>query len=121
MWPNTWVQLSPVILDPNTAHARLYLSDDLTTVRCGDTLQQLPDNPERHGRCPTVLGSEGFSSGKHSWEVEVGDHPDWNIGLTKQSVDRKGKLFLSPEYGIWLTFLWYFKFFYRCRVRFILI
>ncbi|XP_062274232.1 zinc-binding protein A33-like [Scomber scombrus] len=95
------VHFSPVILDPNTASGWFYLSDDLTSVRNGDTYQQLPDNPERNTNYVTVLGSEGFSSGKHSWEVEVGDHPDWNVGLAKESVDRKGKIFLTPEYGFW--------------------
>ncbi|XP_076746600.1 nuclear factor 7, brain-like [Maylandia zebra] len=95
------VHFSPVILDPNTAHPRLYLSDDLTSVRRGDTRQQLPDNPERNTKYATVFGSEGFSSGKHSWEVEVGDHPDWIVGLSKESVDRKGELFASPKYGFW--------------------
>ncbi|CAI5649409.1 unnamed protein product [Oreochromis niloticus] len=95
------VHFSPVILDPNTASGWLYLSDDLTSVRCGDTKQQLPDNPERNTLYPTVFGSGGFSSGKHSWEVEVGDHPAWLIGLSKESVDRKGKCFASPKYGIW--------------------
>ncbi|KAM3867426.1 zinc-binding protein A33-like [Diretmus argenteus] len=98
------VQFSPVILDPNTASPRLCLSDDLTSVRREDTEQQLPANPERHTKYPTVLGSEGFSSGKHSWEVEVGDHPDWNVGLAKESVDRKGKRYANPEYGIWCLF-----------------
>ncbi|KAL7392104.1 hypothetical protein ABVT39_019567 [Epinephelus coioides] len=95
------VHFSPVILDPNTAKSSLYLSDDLTSVRRGDTKQQLPDNPERHTKYPIVLGSEGFSSGKHSWEVEVGDHPRWNIGLAKESVDRKGEAKATPEDGIW--------------------
>ncbi|XP_070820889.1 zinc-binding protein A33-like [Chaetodon trifascialis] len=95
------VHFSPVILDPNTGSRWLCLSDDLTSVKHGDTWQQLPDNPERHTKYTTVLGSEGFSSGKHSWEVEVGDHPDWNVGLAKESADRKGKRFASPKYGIW--------------------
>ncbi|XP_076746603.1 nuclear factor 7, brain-like [Maylandia zebra] len=95
------VHFSPVILDPNTAKACLYLSDDLTSVRNGDTRQQLPDNPERNTKYATVFGSEGFSSGKHSWEVQVGDHPVWNLGLSKESVDRKGELFASPKYGFW--------------------
>ncbi|XP_053180931.1 nuclear factor 7, brain-like [Scomber japonicus] len=95
------VHFSPVILDPNTASRWLYLSDDLTSVRKGDTYQQLPDNPERHTKYATVLGSEGFSSGKHSWEVEVGDHPDCTVGLVKESADRMGERFLSPESGIW--------------------
>ncbi|XP_063346286.1 nuclear factor 7, brain-like [Pelmatolapia mariae] len=95
------VHFSPVILDPNTASGCLYLSDDLTSVRRGDTEQHLPDNPERNTLYPTVFGSEGFSSGKHSWEVEVGDHPDWIVGLSKESVDRKGKRFATPQNGIW--------------------
>uniref|UniRef100_A0A667Z3S2 B30.2/SPRY domain-containing protein n=1 Tax=Myripristis murdjan TaxID=586833 RepID=A0A667Z3S2_9TELE len=95
------VKFSPIILDPNTAKGSLSLSDDLTSVRRGDTMKKPPDNPERNTNYSIVLGSEGFSSGKHSWEVEVGDHPDWNMGLAKESVDRKGELFASPEHGIW--------------------
>ncbi|KAL3975376.1 vascular endothelial growth factor A [Sarotherodon galilaeus] len=96
------VHFSPVILDPNTAHCCLYLSDDLTSVRHGgQTWQQLPDNPERNTMYADVFGSEGFSSEKHSWEVEVGDHFSWNIGLIKASVDRKGEYPVSPKNGIW--------------------
>ncbi|XP_063346361.1 E3 ubiquitin-protein ligase TRIM35-like [Pelmatolapia mariae] len=95
------VHFSPVILDPNTASGWLCLSDDLTSVRCGDTKQQLPDNPERNTNYTNVFGSESFSSGKHSWEVEVGDHPHWLVGLVKESVDRKGKCSASPKNGIW--------------------
>ncbi|XP_029915569.1 tripartite motif-containing protein 35-like [Myripristis murdjan] len=95
------VKFSPVILDPNTASPWLYLSDDLTSVRRGDTVQILPDNPERNTKYSTVLGSEGFSSGKHRWEVEVGDLPYWTVGLAKESVDRKGEGPASPKYGIW--------------------
>ncbi|XP_059192600.1 nuclear factor 7, brain-like [Centropristis striata] len=95
------VHFSPVILDPNTASPWLYLSDDLTSVRRGDTKKQLPDNPERFTNYPDGLGSEGFSSGKHSWEVEVGDHPVWNVGLAKESVIRKGERLSSAKYGTW--------------------
>ncbi|KAM6945265.1 nuclear factor 7, brain-like [Lycodopsis pacificus] len=97
------VHFSPVILDPNTASPWLYLSDDLTSVRRGDTNQKLPDNPERNTYSATVLDSEGFSSGKHSWEVEVevGDHATWFVGLAKESVDRKGKRFHTPNDGVW--------------------
>ncbi|XP_029915565.1 tripartite motif-containing protein 35-like [Myripristis murdjan] len=95
------VKFSPVILDPNTANGSLSLSDDLTSVRRGDTVQKLPDNPERNTKYANVLGSEGFSSGKHSWEVEMGDHPSWTIGLAKESLDRKGEGPASPKYGIW--------------------
>uniref|UniRef100_A0A096LR57 Tripartite motif containing 35-28 n=1 Tax=Poecilia formosa TaxID=48698 RepID=A0A096LR57_POEFO len=99
------VKFSPFILDPNTANGWIHLSDDLSCLRHGDTWQQLPDNPERNTNHYNVFGSEGFSSGKHSWDVEVGDHPDWSVGLVKESVDRKGELRVSPENGIWC--LWH--------------
>ncbi|XP_059192626.1 nuclear factor 7, brain-like [Centropristis striata] len=95
------VHFSPVILDPNTANPRLYLSDDLTSVRYGDINQQIPQSPERSTKNVNVLGSEGFSSGKHSWEVEVGDHPLWNIGLVKESADRTGDKDVLPANGFW--------------------
>ncbi|CAL8261870.1 unnamed protein product [Arctogadus glacialis] len=72
---------SPVILDPNTADSRLSLSDDLTSVRCSDVIKNVPNNPERFSKYPDVLGSDCLSSGEHCWEVEVGDHPIWRIGV----------------------------------------
>uniref|UniRef100_A0A087Y7S7 Uncharacterized protein n=1 Tax=Poecilia formosa TaxID=48698 RepID=A0A087Y7S7_POEFO len=95
------VNFSPVILDPNTASRWLSLSDDLTSVRRCETKEKLPDNPERNINYTNVFGSEAFGSGKHSWEVDVGDHPRWNIGLVKESVDRKGETDALPKYGIW--------------------
>ncbi|KAM4746596.1 E3 ubiquitin-protein ligase TRIM35-like [Anableps anableps] len=95
------VHFSPIILDPNTASRWLSLSDDLTSVKRCDTKEKLPDNPERNINYTNVFGSDGFSSGTHSWEVEVGDHPRWNIGLVKESVDRKGETCALPKYGIW--------------------
>uniref|UniRef100_A0A3B3DIG2 Nuclear factor 7, brain-like n=1 Tax=Oryzias melastigma TaxID=30732 RepID=A0A3B3DIG2_ORYME len=95
------VHFSPVLLDPNTANRRLYLSDDLTSVRVGETSQQLPDNPERNMEYTDVFGSENLKSGKHRWEVEVGDLPVWNIGVAKESVNRKGERVASPKDGCW--------------------
>ncbi|TRY65901.1 hypothetical protein DNTS_022767 [Danionella cerebrum] len=79
----------------------LSLSKNLTSVSNTGTIQELPDNPERFDHFVFVLGSKGFTSGCHSWEVDVGKNNDWVIGVVKASVARKGKISGSPEGGFW--------------------
>ncbi|GAA6218178.1 E3 ubiquitin-protein ligase TRIM39-like [Lates japonicus] len=96
------VQYTPITLDPNTAYSWLSLSSDLTSVANSGCLRKLPDNPERFGHFVFVLGSEGFTSGRHAWEVEVGDKVDWMLGVVKGSIDRKGRISGCPEGGFWM-------------------
>ncbi|XP_037389873.1 E3 ubiquitin-protein ligase TRIM39-like [Pygocentrus nattereri] len=94
-----------VTLDPDSAHPFLILSDDGKQVRHGDKRQKLPDKLERFDYCVNVLGKEGFSSGRFYYEVQVRGKTEWDLGVTRESSSRKGKIILSPENGYWTVWL----------------
>uniref|UniRef100_A0A8C8RKN7 E3 ubiquitin-protein ligase TRIM39-like n=1 Tax=Pelusios castaneus TaxID=367368 RepID=A0A8C8RKN7_9SAUR len=102
--PALTLTLSPVgvTLDPDTAHPNLVLSEDRKRARQGHTCQDLPDNPERFDTYLEVLGAEGFTGGRRYWEVEVGNKPEWDLGVCRDSVSRKGKITLTPGNGYWV-------------------
>ncbi|CAM4666974.1 unnamed protein product [Caretta caretta] len=99
-----------VTLDPDTAHPILVLSEGGKSVRRGDTRQRLPNNPERFDTELCVLGCDGFTSGRHCWEVEVGGGGYWAVGVARESVGRKGWISCSPEGGIWAVERWWGRF-----------
>uniref|UniRef100_A0A0F8CES8 Zinc-binding protein A33 n=1 Tax=Larimichthys crocea TaxID=215358 RepID=A0A0F8CES8_LARCR len=86
------VTYSPVILDPNTAASHLFVSEDLKSVRYQQRERQFPKNPERFEYYITVMASEGFDSGTHSWDVEVKNQANWAVGVTKESFSRKAEV-----------------------------
>ncbi|XP_054473789.1 E3 ubiquitin-protein ligase TRIM35-like [Anoplopoma fimbria] len=90
------VSYSPVVLDPNTADTTLVVSEDLTSVKSG-VRPQLPKNLERTKFSCSVQGSEGFKSGTHSWDVEVGNNKDWELGMLGEDIQTDGRL----QSGLW--------------------
>ncbi|XP_049928843.1 E3 ubiquitin-protein ligase TRIM21-like isoform X1 [Epinephelus moara] len=90
-----------VTLDPDTAHPYLILSDDGKQVTCGDVKKNLPKNPERFDTCPCVLAKQSFSSGRFYYEVQVKGKTKWDLGVARESINRKGKIPLGPQNGYW--------------------
>lgn len=85
------VHFSPILLDPNMAGPELVLSEDLTAVSF-QVGQRRPKNPERNHASHKVVASVLCPT--DSWEVEVGDNTDWEVGLKWRYI------FLNIETGI---------------------
>ncbi|XP_039669098.1 E3 ubiquitin-protein ligase TRIM21-like [Perca fluviatilis] len=94
-----------VTLDPDTAHPNLILSDDGKQMNHGDVRKNLPDNPERFSNCVFVLGQQSFSSGRFYFEVQVKGKTKWDLGVARESINRKGSITLSPKKGFWTIVL----------------
>ncbi|XP_041094735.1 butyrophilin subfamily 1 member A1-like isoform X16 [Polyodon spathula] len=78
--------------DPDTASPSLTVSEDGSLVRF---------TGERSEEWPSVVGREGFTSGRCYWEVEVGEKGYWVLGVSthphEKSIPEK------PEEGYWLV------------------
>ncbi|NXA86017.1 TRI39 ligase, partial [Melanocharis versteri] len=90
-----------VTLDPSTAHPHLHLSEDGKEARGQLVPRDVPDHPERFDFEPCVLARSGFASGRHFWEVEVGQGGVWALGVVRESARRRGPLSLTPKEGVW--------------------
>uniref|UniRef100_UPI00398EF716 zinc-binding protein A33-like n=1 Tax=Pristiophorus japonicus TaxID=55135 RepID=UPI00398EF716 len=103
VWREMMDTINPVsvTLDVETANPELEVSEDLKSVRLYGTWRDLPDTEKRFIARLCVLGSEGFTSGRHYWEVEVEGNEQWSLGVAAESVGRKGGIRLIPENGLW--------------------
>ncbi|XP_045408605.1 putative tripartite motif-containing protein 75 [Lemur catta] len=90
-----------VMLDPETAHPNLMVSEDKKCVRFTKRKQKVRALPRRFTGRPVVLGFPYFHSGRHFWEVEVGDKSEWAVGVCKDSLPTKARRPPSPWQGCW--------------------
>lgn len=86
-------------MDPLTAHPELVLSADMKQVSFGHKRQRLLDNPERFNSAVSVLAKEGYCSGRFYFEVQVRGKTEWDLGVARESANRKGELKLTPDHG----------------------
>ncbi|XP_048376140.1 butyrophilin subfamily 1 member A1-like isoform X2 [Stegostoma tigrinum] len=91
-----------VTLDMETAHPWLEVSEDLKSLRHAQISRRLPDTEKRFRIWLCALGSQGFTSGRHYWEVEVVGNQHWRLGVALESVERKGWIIPIPENGFWI-------------------
>ncbi|NWI12966.1 TRI39 ligase, partial [Crypturellus soui] len=91
-----------VTLDADTAHPRLEVSKDGKSVKDNGKIRYLPMTEKRFELHLFVLAKEGYTSGKCYWEVDVGEKKNWEVGIARETVTRKGTLTLSPEQGFWV-------------------
>uniref|UniRef100_A0A671KYN8 Si:dkey-46i9.6 n=1 Tax=Sinocyclocheilus anshuiensis TaxID=1608454 RepID=A0A671KYN8_9TELE len=89
------------ILTTTSGTALNQLSEDGRQMRHLGSWQDLADTPERFDTVVIALSCEGLSSGRHYWEVQVGEKDDWSIGVALASVNRKGRISVSTAHGYW--------------------
>ncbi|XP_050985577.1 E3 ubiquitin-protein ligase TRIM39 [Labeo rohita] len=94
-----------VTLDPDTAYPNLILSDNGKQVTSEDITHKLPNNPKRFDYCPCVLAKQGFCSDRFYFEVQVKGMTEWDLGVVRESVNRKGTITAIPEAGYWIVVL----------------
>ncbi|XP_043942850.1 zinc-binding protein A33-like [Protopterus annectens] len=110
---SVWKEMKPIIspvpsslfLKYNMPHRSLVVSQDLTSVMKTDKNMfwkaQMFEMFEMKEYYSVVLACQGFSSGRHYWEVEVGDKTGWVLGVAAKSVIKEGRIPRSITFGHW--------------------
>ncbi|KAM5193623.1 E3 ubiquitin/ISG15 ligase TRIM25-like [Mantella aurantiaca] len=82
--------VTDILLDVRTASNNLHISDDGKTVS-SSSHQNRPETRERFQWFPQVISCQSFSSGRHFWEVDVGEAESWRVGMCYPSIRRRGE------------------------------
>ncbi|KAM6163622.1 E3 ubiquitin/ISG15 ligase TRIM25 [Rhynchocyon petersi] len=79
-----------VVLDFNTVHSKVALSENYTTAYVADTPQNYRPHPQRFTYCSQVLGLNCYKRGVHYWEVELQKNNFCGVGICYGSMERQG-------------------------------
>lgn len=85
-------------LDTESANPDLLISGDEKHMRCGLERQEVPMCRRRFDGWRCAVGQQGYTCGRHYWEVEVGER-DWRLGVAKASAPRQGFRSLNTDTG----------------------
>ncbi|KAM4634868.1 E3 ubiquitin-protein ligase TRIM69 [Polymixia lowei] len=96
-----------ITFNSSTANPWLSLTSSLTCVRYQTFNHTVQDNPHRFNAALSLLGSQGFTHGRHYWEIEVYSSTVWTVGVARESVSRKGVIKALPANGFWTLSLSY--------------
>uniref|UniRef100_A0A673CYI7 Zgc:194990 n=1 Tax=Sphaeramia orbicularis TaxID=375764 RepID=A0A673CYI7_9TELE len=87
-----------VTLDSESANPDLLISSDEKRMRCGLERRDVPCCSQRFSGWWCAVAQEGYTSGRHYWEVDVGER-DWRLGVAKASAVRQGFRSLNTSTG----------------------
>uniref|UniRef100_A0A8D3E8A1 Si:dkey-29p10.4 n=1 Tax=Scophthalmus maximus TaxID=52904 RepID=A0A8D3E8A1_SCOMX len=80
------------LLDADTAHSKLQLSENNRKVTYSEAQQFYPEHEERFSSFPQVLASSSLERGRWYWEANVSvDEGRWKVGLCEAQIERKGQ------------------------------
>ncbi|XP_059961311.1 tripartite motif-containing protein 77-like isoform X1 [Mesoplodon densirostris] len=85
-----------VTLDHKIRNCHVALTEDLRRLQCSPDHQDVPRNPASSENTPS-WGAQTFTTGKHYWEVNVGNSRNWIIGLCKESWTSRNDMLLNSE------------------------
>uniref|UniRef100_A0A8C9CII2 Tripartite motif-containing protein 77-like n=1 Tax=Phocoena sinus TaxID=42100 RepID=A0A8C9CII2_PHOSS len=85
-----------VTLDHKIRNCHVALTEDLRRLQCSPDHQDMPRNPASSENTPS-WGAQTFTTGKHYWEVNVGNSRTWIIGLCKESWTSRNDMLLNSE------------------------
>ncbi|KAL7875174.1 hypothetical protein SRHO_G00061440 [Serrasalmus rhombeus] len=102
LYPN----ISMVTFDPETAHPLLAISAGDTTVHFEEEkeveeVEEVENNPKRFHYYYCLMGREGFSHGRHYWEVDVRGKTAWRLGVAREDIPRGEMDSSSEANGFW--------------------
>ncbi|TRY58548.1 hypothetical protein DNTS_021859 [Danionella cerebrum] len=91
-----------VLPDEDTINPHVDLHDYGQGFSYSKSKIKYQNNPKRFTHYPCFLGDKAYRSGKLYYEVYVYGCLKWDIGVARESVNRKQTLTFSPENGFWI-------------------